>query len=78
MDARRTGTLIRSLREERGLTQLQLAEPSASPTRRCRSGSAAAAAPTSSLLGALASELGSPVETLLAGTLSADERKEAP
>lgn len=43
MDCSKVGALIRALREEAGLTQLQLAENWACPTARFSNGSADAA-----------------------------------
>ena len=73
MDTRRTGGLIRSLREERGLTQLQLAQLVGVGDKAVSKWERGGGCPDVSLLPALAAELGCPVETLLAGSLSPDE-----
>ena len=73
MDTRRTGGLIRSLREERGLTQLQLAQLVGVGDKAVSKWERGGGCPDVSLLPALAAELGCPVETLLAGELSPDE-----
>ena len=73
MDIRRTGELIRSLREERGLTQLQLAQLVGVGDKAVSKWERGGGCPDVSLLPALAAELGCPVETLLAGELSPDE-----
>lgn len=74
MDARSTGTLIRSLREERGLTQRQLADALGVTDKAVSKWERGGGCPDIELLGALSDHLGTPVETLLAGTLAADER----
>lgn len=74
MDARSTGTLIRSLREERGLTQRQLAAALGVTDKAVSKWERGGGCPDIELLGALSDHLGTPVETLLVGTLAADER----
>lgn len=74
MDARMTGALIRSLREEHGLTQLQLAEDLGVTDKAVSKWERGGGCPDIELLGALSDRLGTPVETLLAGSLAADER----
>lgn len=73
MDIRRTGELIRSLREERGLTQLQLAQLVGVGDKAVSKWERGGGCPDVSLLPALAEELGATVEALLAGSLSPDE-----
>ena len=73
MDVRRTGELIRSLREERGLTQLQLAQLVGVGDKAVSKWERGGGCPDVSLLPALAEELGATVEALLAGSLSPDE-----
>ena len=73
MDTRRTGGLIRSLREERGLTQLQLAQLVGVGDKAVSKWERGGGCPDVSLLPALAEELGATVEALLAGSLSPDE-----
>lgn len=73
MDARSTGALIRALREERGLTQLQLAGLVGVSDKAVSKWERGGGCPDVSLLPTLARELGCPVETLIAGALSPDE-----
>ena len=75
MNTKRTGALIRSLREERGLTQLQLAARVGVGDKAVSKWERGGGCPDVSLLPALADELGATVETLLAGTLSPDDRQ---
>lgn len=75
MDTKRTGALIRSLREERGLTQLQLAARVGVGDKAVSKWERGGGCPDVSLLPALADELGTTVETLLAGALAPDERQ---
>lgn len=75
MDTKRTGALIRSLREERGLTQLQLAACVGVGDKAVSKWERGGGCPDVSLLPALADELGTTVETLLAGALAPDERQ---
>ncbi|RDB61245.1 XRE family transcriptional regulator [Gordonibacter sp. 28C] len=75
MDTKRTGALIRSLREERGLTQLQLAARVGVGDKAVSKWERGGGCPDVSLLPALADELGTTVETLLAGALSPDDRQ---
>ncbi|MBX9034013.1 helix-turn-helix domain-containing protein [Gordonibacter massiliensis (ex Traore et al. 2017)] len=75
MDTKRTGALIRSLREERGLTQLQLAARVGVSDKAVSKWERGGGCPDVSLLPALADELGTTVETLLAGALAPDERQ---
>lgn len=75
MDTKRTGALIRSLREERGLTQLQLAARVGVSDKAVSKWERGGGCPDVSLLPALADELGATVETLLAGALAPDERQ---
>lgn len=72
MDIKRTGALIRSLREERELTQLQLAELVGVGDKAVSKWERGAGCPDVSLLPALAKELCTTVETLLSGELSPD------
>lgn len=67
MDARSTGTLIRSLREERGLTQRQLAAALGVTDKAVSKWERGGGCPDIELLGALSDHLGTPVETLLVG-----------
>ena len=75
MDTKRTGALIRSLREERGLTQLQLAARVGVGDKAVSKWERGGGCPDVSLLPALADELGTTVETLLAGALAPDDRQ---
>lgn len=72
MDTKRTGALIRSLREERELTQLQLAELVGVGDKAVSKWERGAGCPDVSLLPTLAEELYTTVETLLSGELSPD------
>lgn len=75
MDTRQTGSLIRSLREERELTQLQLAQLVGVSDKAVSKWERGGGCPDVSLLSALANHLGTTVETLLSGSLSPDERQ---
>lgn len=75
MDTRQTGALIRALREERELTQLQLAQLVGVSDKAVSKWERGGGCPDVSLLPALANNLSTTVETLLAGSLSPDERQ---
>lgn len=74
MDARNTGALIRALREERGLTQRQLADALGVTDKAVSKWERGGGCPDIELLGGLAERLGTPVETLLDGSLAVDAR----
>lgn len=74
MDARNTGTLIRALREERGLTQRQLADALGVTDKAVSKWERGGGCPDIELLGGLSACLETPVETLLDGTLAVDAR----
>lgn len=75
MDAKSTGALIRTLREERGLTQRQLADAVGVTDKAVSKWERGGGCPDIELLGALSSCLGVPVETVLEGSLAVDTRK---
>ena len=74
MDARNTGTLIRALREERGLTQRQLADTLGVTDKAVSKWERGCGCPDIELLGGLSACLGAPVETLLDGRRVVDAR----
>ena len=74
MDARNTGTLIRALREERGLTQRQLADALGVTDKAVSKWERGGGCPDIELLPGLSERLGTPVETLLDGRLAVDVR----
>ena len=74
MDARNTGTLIRALREERGLTQRQLADALGVTGKAVSKWERGGGCPDVELLPGLSERLGTPVETLLDGRLAVDAR----
>lgn len=74
MDARNTGTLIRALREERGLTQRQLANALGVTDKAVSKWERGCGCPDIELLGGLSACLGTPVETLLDGRMAVDAR----
>lgn len=78
MDTRRTGGLIRSLREERGLTQLQLAQLVGVGDKAVSKWERGGGCPDVSLLPALAAELGCPVERCWQARSPPTRPKEAP
>ena len=69
MDCSKVGALIRALREEAGLTQLQLAEKLGVSDRAVSKWECGRGAPDVTLLGALSAALKVNVEGLLAGEL---------
>ena len=69
MDCSKVGALIRALREEAGLTQLQLAEQLGVSDRAVSKWECGRGAPDVTLLGALSAALKVNVEGLLAGEL---------
>ena len=74
MDARSTGSLIRTLREERGFTQRQLADAVGVTDKAVSKWERGGGCPDIELLSALSDCLGTPVETLLDGTRAVDAR----
>lgn len=74
MDARNTGTLIRALRKERGLTQRQLADALGVTDKAVSKWERGGGCPDIELLPGLSERLGTPVETLLDGRLAVDVR----
>lgn len=74
MNTRLTGELIRHLREERNLTQRQLADLIGVSDKAVSKWERGGGCPDVSLLPALAEQLGTTVETLLQGSLSPDDR----
>lgn len=73
MDCAKVGGLIRRLRTEKGLTQLRLADMLNISDRAVSKWETGRGAPDASLLPALASALGTNVETLLRGELAPDD-----
>ena len=74
MDCSKVGALIRALREEAGLTQLQLAEKLGVSDRAVFKWECGCGAPDVTLLGALSAALKVNVEGLLAGELPGGRR----
>lgn len=75
MNTKLTGELIRRLREEQSLTQRELADQLGVSDKAVSKWECGGGCPDVSLLPELAKQLGTPVETLLQGTLSPDCRQ---
>ena len=73
MDATKTGALIRQLRQERGLTQLKLAEQIGVSDKAVSKWERGFGCPDVSLLTTLAQALGVDLEELLSGTLESND-----
>lgn len=74
MDQKKTGALIRMLRQEKGLTQRQVAQALAVDHRAVSKWERGLGCPDVSLLGALAGTLGVSVDQLLLGELTANDK----
>ena len=74
MDQKKTGALIRMLRQEKGLTQRQVAQALAVDHRAVSKWERGLGCPDVSLLGALAGTLGVSVDQLLQGELTANDK----
>lgn len=75
MDQTRTGQLIRRLREEKGLTQKQLAERLGVSDKAVSKWERGMGSPDVSLIAGLAGQLGIQPEALLAGELNESEKE---